>query len=77
MKVNTGWFYNRSRGSILVVGIIHAAENTNARLLLSLDWNGYLVLKAVVALVIILVSRMWKKLPSNHRAVYVGTCSAA
>jgi len=69
-SIITGWFYNRSKGSILVAGIIHAAENTNARIFLILDWNAYLVLKAVVALVIILVDRMWKKLPSDHPAVY-------
>ena len=76
-SIITGWLYNRSKGSIMVAGIIHAAENTNARLLLILDWNMYLVLKAVVALVIILADRMWKKLPSDHPAVYVRTCSAA
>jgi membrane protease YdiL (CAAX protease family) len=69
-SIITAWFYNRSKGSILVAGIIHAAENTNARLLLILDWNMYLVLKAVVALVCILAGRMWKKLPSEHPAVY-------
>lgn len=69
-SIITGWFYNRSQGSILVAGIVHAAENTNARLFLILDWNGYLVLKAVVALVIILAGRMWKRLPSDHPAVY-------
>ena len=69
-SIITAWFYNRSKGSILVAGIIHAAENTNARLLLIQDWNMYLVLKAVVALVMILADRMWKKLPSDHPAVY-------
>jgi len=69
-SIITGWFYNRSKGNILVAGIIHAEENTYTKLLLNMDWNTYLVLKAVVALAIILVDRMWKKLPPDHPAVY-------
>jgi membrane protease YdiL (CAAX protease family) len=69
-SIITAWFYNRSKGSILVAGIIHAAENTTARLFLIQDWTMYLVLKAAVALGLILADRMWKKLPSDHPAVY-------
>jgi membrane protease YdiL (CAAX protease family) len=67
-----GWIFNRSKGSILVAGVIHAADNTTARVLPLLDWFGvgYLVLKVIVALAIILVDRMWKKLPPDHPAVY-------
>jgi len=71
-SIITGWLFNRSKGSILVAGVIHAADNTTARVLPVLDWfgYGYLVLKAIVALVIILVDRMWKKLPPDHPAIY-------
>jgi membrane protease YdiL (CAAX protease family) len=71
-SIITGWLFNRSKGSILVAGVIHAAGNTTARALPVMDWfgYGYLVLNVVVALVIILVDRMWKKLPSDHPAVY-------
>ncbi len=69
-SIVTAWFYNHSKGSILVAGIVHAAENTTARLLLIQDWYMYLGLKMVVALVIIVVDQMWKKLPSDHPAVY-------
>jgi membrane protease YdiL (CAAX protease family) len=71
-SIITGWFYNRSKGSILVAGVIHAADNTTATVLPILDWfgYGYLVLKVIVTLVIILVARMWKKLPPDHPAVY-------
>jgi len=65
-----GWFYNRSKGSILVAGILHAAENTYIKLLLNLDRNVYLVVKVVIALVLISIDRMWKKLPSDHPAVF-------
>jgi uncharacterized protein len=71
-SIITGWLFNRSKGSILVAGVIHAADNTTLRVLPILDWfgYGYLVLKVVVALVVILVDRMWKKLPPDHPAVY-------
>ena len=69
-SIITGWFYNRSKGNILVAGIIHAAQNTYIKLLLNWDSITYLVVMAVVALVLILVDRMWKKLPADHPAVY-------
>ena len=70
-SIITAWFYNRSKGSILVAGIVHAADNTSARLLLIQDWYIYLLLlKAVVALAIVLLDRMWKKLPPDHPAIY-------
>ena len=69
-SIITGWFYNRSKGNILVAGFIHAAENTYMKLLLNVDWIAYLVVKAVVALALILVDRMWEKLPPDHPAVY-------
>lgn len=65
-----GWFYNRSKGSILVAGIAHAAANTAFAFFTNLDWAIYNWTAAVAALVLILVDRMWKKLPSDHPAVY-------
>jgi hypothetical protein len=55
-----------------VAGVIHAVDNTTATVLPVLDWfgYGYLVLKVMVTLVIILVARTWKKLPPDHPAVY-------
>lgn len=64
------WFYNRSKGSILVAGIAHAAANTAFAFFPNLDWATYNWTVAVAALVLILVSQMWKKLPSDHPAVY-------
>jgi membrane protease YdiL (CAAX protease family) len=69
-SIITGWFYNRSQGSILVAGIIHAADNTTARMLIISDWNEYLILKAIIALILILIDHMWKKLPPTHPAMY-------
>jgi membrane protease YdiL (CAAX protease family) len=64
------WFYNHSKGSILVAGIAHAAANTAFAFFSNLDWTIYNWTAAVCALVLILADRMWKKLPSDHPAVY-------
>ena len=68
--VTLSWFYNRSRGSILVAGIAHAAANTAYWLFPNLDWTVYNWTVAAAALVMILVDRMWKKLPSENLMVY-------
>jgi uncharacterized protein len=64
------WFYNRSKGSILVAGIAHAAANTAFAFFPNLDWAIFNWTAAVAALALILVDRMWKKLPPDHPAVY-------
>jgi membrane protease YdiL (CAAX protease family) len=64
------WFYNRSKGSILVTGIAHAAANTAFAFFPNLDWVIYNWTAAVAALVLVLIDRMWKKLPADHPAVY-------
>lgn len=68
--VTIGWLYNRSKGSILVAGITHAAANTAFAFFPNLDWPVFVWTSAAAALVMILVDRMWKKLPSDHPAVY-------
>lgn len=64
------WFYNRSKGSILVAGIAHAAANTAFAFLVIRDWRIFDGTAAVAALVLILADRMWKKLPTDNPAVY-------
>ena len=64
------WLCNRAKGSILVAGITHAAVNTaQAFIPLQGIW-GLILTWSVAALVMILVDRMWKKLPSDHPAVF-------
>jgi membrane protease YdiL (CAAX protease family) len=65
-----GWFYNRSKGSILVAGIAHAAANTASAFFPNLDWMIYILIAAVAMLVMILFDRMWQRLPHDHPAVY-------
>jgi len=64
------WVYNRAGGSILVAGFAHAATNTiQAFIPVQNILSLYLTL-FVTVLVLILVDRMWQKLPSDHPAVY-------
>ena len=65
-----GWIYNRSKGSILVTGITHAAANTGNAVFSNMDPLILILVLAVAALVMILTGRMWKKLPTDHPAVY-------
>jgi hypothetical protein len=68
--VTISWLYNRSKGSILVVGIAHAGANTDFAFFPNLDWIVYNWTAAAAALIVIVADRMWKKLPSDHPAVY-------
>jgi membrane protease YdiL (CAAX protease family) len=72
-----GWLYNRSKGSILVVGIAHSASNTVVEFLPNLNWHVFILTIYAAALLMILVDRMWKKLPSGNSAVYSSTSNAA
>ncbi len=69
------WFYNHSQGSILVAGIAHAAANTTFFFLTTLDWQLYNLILYIVVIGLVLVDRMWKKLPSDHPAVYQAPAS--
>ena len=64
------WICNRAHGSILVAGITHAAANTVMAFIPLQDMRGVYIIWIVAALAMILVDRMWKKLPSDHPAVY-------
>lgn len=65
------WIYNRSGGSILVAGIAHAAINTVQAFIPVTDaWGVLYPALAIAAGVMILLDRMWQKLPPGHPAVY-------
>ena len=63
------WFFNRSKGSILVAGIAHAAANTAFAFLTIQDWTIFDWTAAAAVLALALIDRMWKKLPAGHPAV--------
>jgi len=64
------WICNRAKGSILVAGVAHAAANTVQAFIPINDFLMLIVTLSVAVLVLILVDRMWEKLPPDHLAVY-------
>ena len=64
------WIFNRSRGSILIAGITHAAANTVMDMLGGFDITVLAITFYAFAVVIILVDRMWQKLPKDHPAKF-------
>jgi membrane protease YdiL (CAAX protease family) len=66
------WFYIRSRGSILVAGVLHAVSNTFFQYI-PIDWPVHTANMYVCALLIILIERWWKMLPTGHPAVSQGS----
>lgn len=62
------WLYNRTNGSILAPVLFHAAMNAFGDQFSVNIASG--VLFAGLAIVAIVSDRMWKKLPSDHPAVY-------
>jgi hypothetical protein len=68
LSVMIVWICNRARGSILVAGIAHAATNT----VQAFTPFGSMLLPvlSVAALLMILVDKMWKKLPADFPALY-------
>jgi len=72
-----GWLNNRSKGSILVEGIAHAARNAAAKSLPDLAWQVLTLTAYAAALLMVLVDRMWKKLPAGNAAVYSSTSPPA
>jgi membrane protease YdiL (CAAX protease family) len=64
------WFYNRSKGSVLVVGVNHAAVVTTNLFFSFRPQTGIYLVWAVFTMVMIFTDQMWKKLPPEHPAVY-------
>jgi hypothetical protein len=67
------WFYTRSKGSILAAGVAHAAANTVMQYMPGFDFPVHTLTMYAFALAVILIDRMWKKLPPGHPAVYQET----
>ncbi|MGD8405999.1 MAG: type II CAAX endopeptidase family protein [Anaerolineales bacterium] len=58
------WFYMRSKGSILVAGVLHAVSNTFFQYI-PLDWPVHTATMYGCALLIILIDQWWRKLPED------------
>jgi len=62
------WLYNKTNGSILPAILLHASANTCFSFLPSS--HVHMILDAALAIIIIIYSRMWIKLPIESPAVY-------
>lgn len=62
------WLYNRTKGSILVTALIHPAMNTTGNFLTGS--LGALILILVFTVFVILLDKMWRKLPRKNPAIY-------
>jgi len=63
------WFFMRSKGSILVAGVLHAISNTFFQYI-PIDWQVHTATMYACVLLLILIDQWWKKLPPAHLAVY-------
>ena len=68
ISILIGWLYNRSKGSILVAGIAHAAGNTAIALIPNVSLRAASAVTAVATVIVIIVDRMWKKLPQDQNS---------
>jgi membrane protease YdiL (CAAX protease family) len=62
------WVYNRTNGSILAPALLHPLMNTFGNNLGGGALSGPIFI--LLALIAIVVDRMWKKLPADHPAVH-------
>jgi membrane protease YdiL (CAAX protease family) len=67
-SVFLAWVYNRTKGSILAPAFLHPSGNTFANLFPDLPITT--ILFVGLAVFAILLDQMWKKLPSDHPAVF-------
>ena len=69
------WIFNRTKGSILVTALLHPAMNTATTYLTGS--LGALILLFITMLFVIVLDRMWRRLPANNPAIYRGSTEAA
>jgi membrane protease YdiL (CAAX protease family) len=69
------WFYNRTKGSILVTALVHPAMNTATSFLTGS--LGALILLFVFMVFVIVLDRMWRRLPADSPAIYWGSTQTA
>jgi membrane protease YdiL (CAAX protease family) len=63
------WLYNRTEGSILVVGLAHVVGNLAGKYLFPIT-DARLAVGFAISVIFIVLDRMWNKLPQNHQGVY-------
>lgn len=69
------WLFNRTKGSILVTTLIHPAMNTTGNFLTASI--GALIILLVFTVFVIVLDKMWRKLPADSPATYRFSMQAA
>lgn len=70
------WIYNHSKGSLLLTTIFHGALNVTDTVIFIPNmiqgpfYTIFGIVINIVAIIIIVVDKMWRKLPDDHEAVY-------
>ena len=62
------WLFNRTKGSILVTALLHPAMNATTKYLTGS--LGAIILLFIFMLFVIVLDRMWRRLPADNLAVY-------
>ena len=68
------WLFNRTKGSILVTALIHPAMNTTGNFLNASI--GALLLLLLFTVFVIVLDKMWRRLPENSPAIYQASAAA-
>ena len=69
------WIFNHTKGSILVSALLHPAMNTATTFLTGS--LGAIILLFVFMLFVIVLDRMWRRLPADNPAIYLVSMEAA
>lgn len=69
------WLFNRTKGSVLVTALIHPAMNTTGNFLTGS--LGAIILLFVFMVLVIILDKMWRRLPTDNTAIYQTSTPAA
>jgi len=69
------WLFNRTKGSILVTALVHPAMNATGNFLTGS--LGAILLLFLFMILVIVLDKMWRKLPADNPAIYQTSTPAA
>jgi membrane protease YdiL (CAAX protease family) len=69
------WLFNRTKGSILVTALVHPAMNATGNFLTGSV--GAVLLIFVFMVFVIVLDKMWRRLPADNPAIYPGNTQEA
>jgi len=69
------WLFNRTQGSILATALLHPSMNTTGHFLPGT--LGAIMLIVVFMILVVVLDRMWRRLPADNPAVYRADTQAA